>query len=183
MRELVGPIIDIIDSKKNGLEVKHVMSKGFIEVSNISIYVKLIFFFTNLPFYLLASEILFNPMPNWTFLKHVLLASGSIFISIASTLFHGSVLFGIQLNLISFQYFKTTTVKLLYCDIFASYLYSIIIIIYFGILKSLYYLLPAFFIFSIGNWAKFNGFTYIYSLLHGLWHIYVSIALWYIIYN
>ena len=89
-----GPILDALAARERGVSVVQVLSEGNrLVAARLSFQAKLVFWLTNVPYWALAVELCTGAPPLVAGPRgaHALAA---IIVATASTIFHGSVLFG-----------------------------------------------------------------------------------------
>lgn len=177
MRELVGPVMDMYDARRRGVSATRVMSRGFVEVARMPLRVRLAFFVTNAPLFVASAWLLWSPHVGCSSTARLALCVSTTAVALASTLFHGCVLFGMSLQLVAPDGFEQTAVRFLQLDVLSAYVCGLTLCASCGAARTAAYIgIPAALL-SLSNHAKWRGHSTLYALLHGSWHVLAAVAI------
>ena len=162
-----GPVLDALAARKRGVSTVQVLSEGNRQVSlQLSEFAKLAFWLTNVPYWALASS-LWLQQPRDSPPAHAIALTT---ISLVSTAFHGSVLFG-PLD-------SHWPRRLLTADILAANAYGMFLATLVGFSLALrYFGLPLVLLAGAAR-AKRRGSIATYAWCHGVWHVLSCAAMW-----
>ena len=170
-----GPILDALAARERGVSVVQVLSEGNrLVAARLSFQAKLVFWLTNVPYWALAVELCTGAPPLVAGPRgaHALAA---IIVATASTIFHGSVLFG-PVN-------SAWPPRLLRADIICANGYGACLSLLVGLPFALrQFGLPLLFLAGAAK-AKRSGYIAIYAWCHGIWHILSCFAIWRCLYH
>ena len=170
-----GPILDALAARERGVSVVQVLSEGNrLVAARLSFQAKLVFWLTNVPYWALAVELCTGAPPLVAGPRgaHALAA---IIVATASTIFHGSVLFG-PVN-------SAWPPRLLRADIICANGYGACLSLLVGLPFALrQFGLPLLFLAGAAK-SKRSGYIAIYAWCHGIWHILSCFAIWRCLYH
>ena len=168
-----GALLDQAVATKLGTSSVAVLTRGNLGVQGLSLRVRLLFWLTNLPYWLLALRLLLAPadLLGAGQFGHQLHVAAATVVALASTAFHGAVLFGdarAQLVLVP---------KLLTLDLLAANSYGAAL----AVLRGVSLVLPAFSapLVCLAASAIFKriGRPNAYAAGHGTWHVLSALAI------
>ena len=169
-----GPVLDYRAARQRGVSTVQVLSEGNARVSTkLPTHVKVIFWLTNVPYWFLAVELGCGAAPHvGSRSTHALAAS---MVAVASTAFHGSVLFG--------PVASPWPRRLLSADILAANSYGVALACCCGLFVALRrFILPLALLAGAAS-AKRAGHVQSYAWLHGTWHVWSCLAMWQCLYS
>ena len=167
-----GPLMDALKAQREGKDVVHVILEGNRLVSTrLSHTAKLIFWLTNVPYFLLSAELA-------TIDSSALVASAAVpklhalailGVAVVSTAYHGAQVYGDAHN--------PWSARLLAVDIFAANGYAMVLAYFVGILRMLQlFLIPLLFL-ATGARLKRRAMPYGFAWGHGIWHVLTAAAM------
>lgn len=167
---VVGPILDALAARNEGTSTLRVLSRGNKLVATLPLSVRLAFWLSNVPYWLLAAWLLYGPPGLQAPVAHGAAATG---VAIASTSFHGAVLFGGPAAR------SWLVPRLLLLDMVAANGYGLFL----AVLRGLRPVATAFVLpvctLALSAIAKRTWEApYLYASLHGAWHVASAAALW-----
>ena len=174
-RMVFGPILDAMAAHERGVSVVQVLSEGNRLVSaRLSFKAKLVFWLTNVPYWMLAVELCTGAPPIVAGPRYAH-ALAAIVVATASTIFHGSVLFG--------PVHSAWPPRLLRADIIAANGYGACLSLLCGVPFALrQFGLPLLLLAGAAK-AKRSGHIAAYAWLHGTWHVLSCAAIWRCLYH
>lgn len=173
---VIGPILDALAARKTGTTAVHVLNKGNrLLISNLSLRIRIAFWLTNVPYWLLAGRLLHTPCAMALPAAHAL---AGLVIASVSTAFHGVVLFGGGASS-----YERVTQRLLMLDISAANGYGITLSLYAGLSHAAVVFALPLLLLTASAVLKRRGRAASYAALHGSWHVLSATALWHLLYR
>ena len=181
-----GPAMDIATARKEGTTPLQVLMRGNRLISSqLSLRVKLLFWLTNGPYWMLAiALVVAAPLelpsrcgPSW------LHALAVFAVALASSAFHGTVLFGGRSSIGTGRYsVEQFAALLLAVDMTAANCYGLALALMFGLVRSLLLFAFPIALLMCSAYTKRKGRPVLYAFLHGTWHVLSAAAMWRILY-
>ena len=164
--------MDARNAQREGKDLVHVILEGNRFVSRrLSSTTKLLFWLTNMPYYLLSAHLM-------TCKPEAIVAAGPplihattvLVIAMVSTAYHGMQVFG--------EAYNVWEPRLLFADLLAANGYGVVLIILVGVGRVLkFFAIPLLFLFA-GARLKRQASPHGFVVGHGVWHILSAAAMW-----
>jgi hypothetical protein len=160
---VVGPLLDLLHARKEQVSPTVILGRGNLLVTTLPFGVRVAFWLTNLPYYLLAVRLADEGVST----KHCIAVA---VIAVVSTCFHGAVLFGASLP-------AGTVPRLMILDVVAANGYGLSLMALHGVGRiARLFALPVCFL-SVSAVLKRRQQPHAYAALHGAWHLLSAAAI------